>query len=295
MKTGYQKSYRPIAYESSLQHRVGGKLIFMNVALLNEKMKSFRQRGSSPIDKICDWLLYANPFERIRINPYEVAERTGTEPDAILPEFLYGVITGLFNLHWGLHCPRCNMITDEFEELCHLPPSGCCEMCQKNFQTDLQKHVEVTFSLNRKIEDPGLPPISFPPPGTKIYFELTAIHGQTVSGEATLPPGKYRYVCPITRSKGILSLEGKEAEELQILNFRQLERNHFDKKKIMARPGQLCIRLTNTAHSISGLQLFEDDLPEISDVKQVPARLTGFEIIHHPDFQLFFGDHILPV
>jgi hypothetical protein len=290
MKQEYRRSHH-IAHESSAHGPAVGGLVFMNVALLNEKMKPFRDRFSSLIDKIFDWVLYANPFERSRINPYEVADRTGTEPDAILSEFLYGTVTGLFDLHWGIHCPRCNMVTDEVDELHHLPASGYCEMCQKEFQTDFQNLVEITFSLNRKIEDFGLPPISFPPPATEIYFELTAIRGQTVSGKETLPAGKYRYVCPITRSKGLLNLEGKEVKPLQILDLWQLEQNHFDKKKITARPGQLCIRLTNTAHPISGLQVFEDDLPEISDLTQLPPRLTGLEIIRHPDFQLFFGDY----
>ncbi len=283
-------------YDVSVPPPQSGKLIYMNLKLTSEKFKQLRRRPNanlSAIEKIETWLIYSEPFQRLRMNPYEIARWGELELDDILPEFLSGVNIGLFKLYWNVHCPYCNMVTREFDDLRMATASAYCEMCEKESEVDFLHHVEGVFSLSRDIEDLDLPPISCPPPSIQKYFGLTAPYESTVSGEEVMPPGRYRYVCPLTHSKGVLTVEGNAAESGQILKLRQLEGRHFDPEEIKVRPGPLCFELTNTGHPISSLQVYQDELSEPLDFEQLPKRLTGFDLIHFPDYHRFFANQAL--
>ncbi len=75
-----------------------------------------------------DWLLSSDALQRIRINPYEVAAAYGRPLDEIVGIALDGVGSGLFDLHWLVHCPHCNMITEERENFFELTQTSGCKM-----------------------------------------------------------------------------------------------------------------------------------------------------------------------
>ncbi len=272
-----------------------GKLIFMDARQMNEKFGQLRQRPDADIPAIAavqDWLLRSEPSDRLRINPYFVAAQTDIRAETLISEFLHGAAAGLFELHWDIHCPCCNTVTEEFEELRGVSLSAYCTMCGKAYETDFLQHTEVTFSLNRNIEDLGLPPLSLPLPDVEVCFGLAAIYGQTVSREANLKPGRYRYVCGITNSKGILTVEGEETADTQILNLRQTDKG-FEPEELRARPGKIRMVLSNIGHPISGLLVYQDDLPENSEPCALTERLTGLKILHFPAYRSLFGDQVL--
>lgn len=276
--------------------KVGTNIVVMNVDLLREKIEKLKKRPGAnvvAIDEMEDWLLGSNLLERIRINPHHVAAISGLHPDLMISEFLYGAIAEVFDLHWDIHCPHCNMITAEFNNLADASEVSSCEMCECDFDVDFLDRVEVTFSLNAAIEDPRLCPVCAPPPILKSKFQMVTGLNETDSVVVSLEKGRYRYCCPLTLAKGSLVVDGEETEELQNIQIKQLEGKFFDKKELTARPGKIKIELTNIGHSLSGMIMLNEKLPDDLKIEQLPPRVSGLEIIHHPDYKRLFGDQIL--
>jgi hypothetical protein len=160
-------------------------MIPMKIELLIKRIEKLKKRSAAnttAIDAIQNWLNNSNLLQRLRINPYSVANDSGLEVKALISEFLYGVKAGLFDLHWDVHCPHCNMITAEFNDLADASALSFCEMCERDFEVDFLDRVEVTFSLNKEIEDPKLSPVCAPPPVLKAKFQLVTPFNETDSG-----------------------------------------------------------------------------------------------------------------
>ena len=271
-------------------------MIPMKIELLIKRIEKLKKRSAAnttAIDAIQNWLNNSNLLQRLRINPYSVANDSGLEVKAIISEFLYGVKAGLFDLHWDVHCPHCNMITAEFNDLADASALSFCEMCERDFEVDFLDRVEVTFSLNKEIEDPKLSPVCAPPPVLKAKFQLVTPFNETDSAIVTLEKGRYRYCCPLTCTKGILVVEGEKTEERQEIQLKQLPGKEFDQKKLSVRPGQVKIELTNIGHRLSGMIMHAEELLDELTLDQLPPRLSGLQIIHFPDYKRLFGDQVL--
>jgi class 3 adenylate cyclase len=258
-----------------------------------EELKKRTGASTVALEAIKNWLLQSSLLQRLRINPYYIAANSGCHVEKITSEFLYGVKAGVFDLHWDVHCPHCNMITAEFNDLGNASALSFCQMCEHSFEVDFLERVEVTFSLNKEIEDPKLSPVCAPPPILKAKFQLVTPLNETDSAIVILEKGRYRYCCPLTCAKGILVVDGEETEELQELCIKQLEGNHFDQTQLTICPGKVRIELTNIGHSLSGMILHVDHLPDELTLDQLPPRLSGLQILHFPDYKRLFGEQVL--
>jgi class 3 adenylate cyclase len=268
----------------------------MNIELLIQRIEKLKKRPDAnaiAINTIKEWLLGSNLLKRLRINPHSVATDSGFDLDGIISEFLYGVKTGLFDLHWDVHCPHCNMITAEFNDLADASALSFCEMCESSFEIDFLDRVEVTFSLNKEIEDPKLSPICDPSPALEAKFQLVTFLNETDSAVVTLEKGRYRYCCPLTCAKGTLVVEGEETEKLQKITLTQLKGKHFDKKELTICPGKVRVELTNIGHPLSGMIMHNEELLDELTLDQLPPRLSGLEIIHFSDYKRLFGTQVL--
>ncbi len=268
----------------------------MNIELLKEKLEQLKKRPNSSkgtIDQIEKWLIGSHILQRLRINPYYVAGDTVKNVKRITSEFLHGVYAGAFDLHWDIHCPHCNMIAEEFQDLADASEMSFCPMCDREFSIDLLDRVEVTFSLNKEIEDPQLRPVCSPPPVLQNKLQLVTPLYCTESETVTLENGRYRYCCPLTLAKGILNVEGEATKDIQEIKIKQLAGKEFDQKELTVCPGKVKIELTNTEHNLSGLILHSDELPDELTLEQLPLRLSGIQLLHHPDYKRLFGEQAL--
>jgi class 3 adenylate cyclase len=268
----------------------------MKTELLEEKIAQLKKRpGASggTLDQIENWLKGSHVLQRLRINPYYVAGDLVKNVKRITSEFLHGVKAGVFDLHWDIHCPHCDMIADEFKHLTDASEMSFCPMCEREFKIDLLDRVEVTFSLNKEIDNPQLRPVCAPPPVLQCQLQLVTPLYCTESGIVILEKGKYRYCCPLTLAKGILRVEGEEIDEVQEIKLKQLAGQNFDKTELIVRPGKIKLELTNAGHNLSGVILHPDELPEELTLEQLPLRLSGIQLLHHPDYKRLFGEEVI--
>jgi hypothetical protein len=199
-----------------------------------------------------DWLVTSNEIQRLRINPYEVASATDAPVADVIGLALRGVAAGLFDLHWLVHCPHCNMITRECENFFELSHASECKMCEVDFGVDMLTRVEVTFSLNRAIEDLEERAFCLPPPALSPKVNIAVSPGGTVSGADSIDvPGIYRFFCPITLAKGKLEITGEPTEKVRRFSVRQLPSFEFDETSFSARPGPIAFELINDCTKVS--------------------------------------------
>jgi hypothetical protein len=244
--------------------------------------------------KFRDWLVSSNEIQRLRINPYEVALASDVPVQDIVALALHGVAAGLFDLHWLVHCPHCNMITTECQNFFELTHSSDCKMCDVDFDVDVLARVEVTFSLNRSIEDVDATAFCLPPPALCPKVNIAVAPGGTISGNDTIDnPGRYRFFCPITLAKGVLEVSGERTDEVQEYSVHQLPSFNFAETSFVARPGPVHFELVNNCDKVSGIFIIPDVLPDELPLEALPPRLTGLETIHYPDYRTLFGDQPL--
>jgi len=241
-----------------------------------------------------DWLGSSNEIQRLRINPYEVASATDVPVGELISFALRGVAAGLFDLHWLVHCPHCNMITRECENFFELSHASDCRMCDVGFDVDVLTRVEVTFSLNRAIEDVEASAFCLPPPALSPKVNIAVPPGGTISGTDIIDtPGSYRFFCPITLAKGTLEIAGAPTEEVQHFSVRQLPSFEYAKTAFVARPGPVEFELINDCAKVSGIFIIPDVLPDELSLDDLPPRLTGLEAIHYPEYRTLFGNQAL--
>lgn len=244
--------------------------------------------------KFRDWLVSSNEIQRLRINPYEVAAASNVPVEDIVALALRGVAVSLFDLHWLVHCPHCNMITKECGNFFELTHSSDCKMCDVDFDVDVLTRVEVTFSLNRLIEDVDATAFCLPPSVLDPKVNIAVSPGERASGTDTIDnPGTYRFFCPITLAKGVLEVSGEPTAEVQEFNVHQLSTFNYAETSFIARPGPVRFELVNNCDKVSGVFIISDVLPGEIPLETLPPRLTGLEAIHYPEYRSLFGDQAL--
>lgn len=266
----------------------------MNTALLQTKFAQLKERPESnpaAVDAIEQWILQSDPFQRLRMHAFEIADYARIDVYEVVEEFLHGVPIGLFDLHWDVHCPHCDMVTSEVSSLSDATELSSCKMCQVDFQADFLERVEVAFTLNRAIEYLDIPPICPPPPSIKPRFNMSIPYQQTASAHEWVEAGVYRYSCPVTGSLGVLVVTGDETDQLQEFNITQLQ-GRFDPDNLEAQPGPIKLNVTNETYPLSGCWIAPHKLP-ILKPQDLPQRLSGLALIHYPSFRKLFSDQVL--
>ena len=269
----------------------------MDTQRLIQKLDLLKQRAHASVPAVHaieHWLLaHQDSFAISRITPIKIAEDSHLPLPQIVPEFLHAVPLGLFDLNWDIHCPHCYMLTKAYNNLQQASGQGYCSMCEVGFETDFSEQVEITFSLNKSIDEREFPPVCEPPPQFDSRFNLGVPYLQTATAEEIfLEAGTYNYFCPATFSKGKLIIADEGCSAPQEFHIKQLAEGKFDPPVIQARKGTIRLSLTNLAYPISGLRVFAGEVSDLTGEHR-PATLSGLDILHYPDFRKLFGEQVL--
>ncbi|HMV76481.1 MAG TPA: adenylate/guanylate cyclase domain-containing protein [Leptospiraceae bacterium] len=267
----------------------------MNESLLSERLEKIiqiRPDMENSVLKLKEWIIQSDILEKYRINPYRLVPLLGVPVQTTAAILLYGVKDAVFSLHWDVHCPLCDMVTHHYSSLHSMKNKSKCRMCNQEFQPDFAERIEVSFSMHPEIENIDIPPFCPPPDSLKVYAETGAEFGQIGETETVLRTGIYRYFCPITNAKGVLTVSGEETQDLQEMKIHQKE-DAYEETSFSLRPGRIRIEITNHKVPACGVFVIDENLSEAIPFEKLSSRLTGLQLIHIPEFQELFGDEIL--
>jgi class 3 adenylate cyclase len=81
-----------------------------------------------------------------RIRPYALADEWGADRRMLLTLLLHAAREGLLDLRWEVICPLCHGTKEEADALSGLSAGSVhCSTCMVDFETDLERSVELTF------------------------------------------------------------------------------------------------------------------------------------------------------
>jgi class 3 adenylate cyclase len=211
----------------------------MNTHLFLQKLEALKKRpeGYLPaIEAIQHWVLeFADTLPKQRISPVKVAMYANLSVVQVIPEFLHGVLGGIFDLNWEVHCPHCFGISDNYQHLSKAVSQSFCKGCEKEFQADFAQWVDVTFSLNKEIDDRKFTPectqhlSSAPKPPHLSGLEL--IHHpafRTLFGDQVLSEREQMQIASVTTLFTDITGSTSMYEKLGDVRAYNIVRDHFD-------------------------------------------------------------------
>lgn len=142
----------------------------------------------------------------VRIRPFELADRQGLDRRETLRAMLHAVTVGLVELRWGLVCPSCRTSNEEVGSLSEIGDGGHCQLCDINYEIELDRAVEATFRPHPSVRE--VPDRMFciggpwRTPHVVVQANLEAKGTRLL--EAPAEPGRYRI---FGRGGGICSLD----------------------------------------------------------------------------------------
>ena len=110
-------------------------------------LKRTETTNLAAIEAIQQWVLNAEPVQRQRINPFAIAQTSHLGRGVIVPQLLYTVQLGLFDLNWDVHCPHCDMVAGQHNTRTEATSVYYCQMCEKQFVGDFADRIEEAYTM----------------------------------------------------------------------------------------------------------------------------------------------------
>ena len=187
------------------------------------------------VERFGHWVRTAEDSELFRVGVVQWAESHGVDEDEAIDLFLHATKAGIFEMSWGVLCPKCGMLVTTPGGLKALGPNPHCQLCRLDYPATLDDQVEITFSV-----EPAIRSLRYYDPKRvddkrdyfKIFFspsfELTDKQHQMMSNidavirlrpgetgrlEFTSSEGLYGLICPTVHAVTFASaLEGERRE-----------------------------------------------------------------------------------
>lgn len=157
--------------------------------------------------RVVEFVKTAPDADVTRIRPFELSDQLRTDERETLAVCLYGVKSGLLELHWELVCPSCRTGTESAEALNDLPTAGHCQLCDLSFELELDRAVEATFRPSRSLRSLASGPYCISGPRRTPH----------VVAQTLLPPrGEASLVAPSESGRYRLFLRGGATTALEI-------------------------------------------------------------------------------
>jgi class 3 adenylate cyclase len=103
------------------------------------------------ISKLSDFICTSNDMDLRNIRPFVCASSWKVERIPLLELFLAATKFGLLSMQWTPRCPMCRGASFPAAHLRDLDLHNHCPTCDEDYEANLSKNVELTFSPHKKI------------------------------------------------------------------------------------------------------------------------------------------------
>jgi len=109
--------------------------------------------GRAPVDPaflplLRERILEGTDEQVTKVRAYAVADAWQADREAVLRLFLHAARAGLFAPDWQLMCPVCRVPKANVDDLNEVPPQFHCDTCGIVYTTDVERHLELRFSID---------------------------------------------------------------------------------------------------------------------------------------------------
>jgi class 3 adenylate cyclase len=154
------------------------------------------ERGVSEaaIDRIIEHIERGDETELYRIQLVPLARRWNVDTEELLIASLHATRIGLLDLSWDVVCPHCRGVRNQAATLGEVPAQSNCDVCDIDFETDVDDALEITFHVHSSIRQ--VPKVYYcsAEPSTKLHIHVQQrlAPGESRSVQTGLTPGRYR-------------------------------------------------------------------------------------------------------
>lgn len=236
---------------------------------------------SSLAARVGQFIQTAADADVVRMRPFELARTWQEEPDGVLRAMLHGVSTGLLDLRWSLVCPSCRTATTEVESLADVGEHAHCQLCDVNFDTDLDRSVEATFIPHPSVRktETSFFCIGGPARTPHVVSQCNIDPGGRGELRAPMTPGRYRL---FARGGASLALE-VEAHAAESLEAR-LQNGALTPARAILRPGARLAVDNAEAHALH---------VKIERLEYAMLAATAHAVSQIPEFRRAFSKDLL--
>ena len=118
-------------------------------AMLHERVAEAMSLGYPDIvQRISEFLIDGRESELYAVRPEKFARERGLGRMRTVKAFLLLTKTGVFDLHWTVHCPHCKGGSQESSSLADLARDSFCPLCKMGYEADFDRSVELSFQVN---------------------------------------------------------------------------------------------------------------------------------------------------
>jgi adenylate cyclase len=247
---------------------------------LTRARKTLERLGVSAalVEKICDLVEAGADADVLRVRPHEQARNWDMPRLDVLKAFLAGVQSGLFELRWALVCPSCMVSADTYKDFGEITPPGHCQLCDIQFDVELDKAVEAVFVPHPAIRAIEERPFCIGGPGRTPHVRSQCI--LPARGDATMrapsEPGRYRLFFRGGKSVSLEVRQDHATADVEVV----FSESDVRPAEATVVPGG-AIRLMNTANAESHAKL------EYLGFASLAA--TAHEVANLPEFARVFS------
>ncbi len=187
---------------------------------LVDRLSHFRSLGDTSRKEVSYLrlhLLESDDTELRAMRPFALADRWGTDRDETLSLFLRATREGLLEMDWQVLCPNCRVPKAQYRSLRDLSPRIHCDLCQITFEAELDRYIELRFSVAQQVRQTsdGQYCIGSPSGFPHILVQANLQPGESQTVSLTLPPEPLR--CRTMKSNLAIELAPAEKASDEIL------------------------------------------------------------------------------
>ncbi|MBE7466081.1 MAG: adenylate/guanylate cyclase domain-containing protein [Planctomycetes bacterium] len=223
--------------------------------------------------------------EVVRMRAFELADRWKSERLGVLVLFLQATRAGLVDMTWNVLCPCCRVSKHEHGKLQEVHRGCHCDYCGINFDADLDRLVEIRFTVHPSIRETKGQVFCMGGPlnSPHVWAQQRLKPGERRTLELALPPARYTLRVLQTDWAQDVDLAAGAAGEAGRLSARladgQLKLNMED-----ARAGRLTVELENASAAERVVRLEEQAWTDQAASAALVTTLQDFRDLFSREF-----------
>lgn len=284
-----------------------------NNAVLEKKLQAlagFPTLNPQSVTRFGEIIANLKAWDLWRINPLQFAAQYNLNPFETVCLFLHATKVGLFDFGWNLICPMCGRVEYSYESINYVDNNDFwCSVCQIDVKSNLDDHIEVSFTLNPSVQKLELDPYISPAHFRRYFFtqsigftaEQARALEKCIIGIQAVPPdgeGLFEFDAQTDKPYQITNITLHKTLNIKIdptatpqQNPEEIDMlpNGFAPQSITLPLGKVAVRLRNHLQQPMDLLYIGKDPRNIKSLYDNPPRklpmLTGKNLLNNQDFR----------